>query len=1154
MRLRNFLILLILFLVTSFATIQVSGVKDWSVGWGIGSADLLTSNNHYLGFNLDQNLKASIFGTQYATFSNIPIGIKINGIFNDHNQLYYKLSIDIFKNDYHLLLGDYDYKINQQYIKFGDHLKGVAFKKDGNLNYFLGISQLEGKQQNKVFKGQSLSETLQFNEQNQYLLNSKGLESKKLDFNFTDNYTKVYLKFTDIATLTQYLKKYNMDYLIDFDSTDCTVSIKSDGKYRIPNYVVVPDNILLLTRSSTNILRDAVKYYINRYNEFKGLNQDNKKEYLNENMDAEFLDGLKKYVLLSFAYPDKDYQYTFDRNGLYFDLMNDNLISQSITITTPSSDDTVSYTLLNGKILKINKPLSDFSVEYKYENPNSIYFLGLNVIPNSEKVYLNGSLLTKSIDYYIDYNTGFLTIFKELKDTDTVVVNYQSSITSFGSVQYYNTYVALAALNYKINNLSISLNDLSLLELDSKNDSYNIPEMPNNKNNLDLRIKYNDKNSINIDYEGDFVYQNYKDPSKDKQPLIMKKILKFYDYYIISSNSGILIFKNDQIYHFTTSDGLSSNMVNDMCLTSDNVLYLATDNGISYIDLQDSFGKDPDEIFSKDLYGKDNWNYYDTNSGFESQKVNSITSNGALLYISQNDGIYKLQGKTFTKIYSKGAKKIIFYNNNIYFIDNDTLYKNDEIFLNDVNDIKVHNGTLYIFGQNGVYDLNKSLIKQGNFYDYIQNETKTYYSNSKGLYINSTCISTETYYYITDNIAVGNDIIDLSKIPIVHYKTQIATQYYADKPKEGYKYFQNHLILKYKSITLDLKKDLKDEYAGIGLNAEYEKIKFQLKYYYKRGDRSFYNLYNLYLGADLLNLRASISNVSSSVSLNSKYANPYFVFDNFVKYENHNFYYKIFGENQKKFWIINKLTYNLNNKGTYILANLENDFFSSKNTLFYDKKIENFSTDSKIRYSLGLLDLTSSMKMKYPSTSEHIYMVPSQTVKLNSKIGTFSISASLMKDYGNEDSVDIYPIKAYFLKSFKNIYLKISLDNIYYVNNNKTSQSSKNFKIIFSNKSLSFSTQYDNDQYYNKKYLRTSFSQKLSLQKFGKLQYGLVHYISFISANKANNISGNLQYIKTYQNGPLKISASALVNLKYNFLTSKTDYGIYLGAKAILSF
>ncbi len=72
---------------------------------------------------------------------------------------------------------------------------------------------------------------------------------------------------------------------------------------------------------------------------------------------------------------------------------------------------------------------SKFFIEVKSEIRKPDYELGMNVIPGSEKVLLNGAELTKDIDYSIDYFSGRLVILNEAatKASADVNITYESN-------------------------------------------------------------------------------------------------------------------------------------------------------------------------------------------------------------------------------------------------------------------------------------------------------------------------------------------------------------------------------------------------------------------------------------------------------------------------------------------------------------------------------------------------------------------------------------------------------------------------------------------------------------------------------------------------------------------------------------------------------
>ncbi len=64
-------------------------------------------------------------------------------------------------------------------------------------------------------------------------------------------------------------------------------------------------------------------------------------------------------------------------------------------------------------------------VEYKYRQKT--YFLRPNIVEGSEKITINGRLLKRDEDYFIDYESGFITFFREeeIDEETEIVINYE---------------------------------------------------------------------------------------------------------------------------------------------------------------------------------------------------------------------------------------------------------------------------------------------------------------------------------------------------------------------------------------------------------------------------------------------------------------------------------------------------------------------------------------------------------------------------------------------------------------------------------------------------------------------------------------------------------------------------------------------------------
>ncbi|MBU1599161.1 hypothetical protein KKG61_03535, partial [bacterium] len=82
-------------------------------------------------------------------------------------------------------------------------------------------------------------------------------------------------------------------------------------------------------------------------------------------------------------------------------------------------------TLSNPDCYKQTSPSSKYSVYINYPRESiSLTLNEFNIVPDSEKVYLNGNRLLKS-DYSLDYETGWLTIYRKIASSDKIKIDYE---------------------------------------------------------------------------------------------------------------------------------------------------------------------------------------------------------------------------------------------------------------------------------------------------------------------------------------------------------------------------------------------------------------------------------------------------------------------------------------------------------------------------------------------------------------------------------------------------------------------------------------------------------------------------------------------------------------------------------------------------------
>lgn len=77
-------------------------------------------------------------------------------------------------------------------------------------------------------------------------------------------------------------------------------------------------------------------------------------------------------------------------------------------------------------------------VRYRYTVAGGVYVLGTAVAVGSERVYLNGTLLRRNVDYTIDYELGVLVLLRDVGPSDRLTVNFEYFRGGLGASAEYN--------------------------------------------------------------------------------------------------------------------------------------------------------------------------------------------------------------------------------------------------------------------------------------------------------------------------------------------------------------------------------------------------------------------------------------------------------------------------------------------------------------------------------------------------------------------------------------------------------------------------------------------------------------------------------------------------------------------------------------------
>ncbi|MEW6680684.1 MAG: hypothetical protein AB1297_06705, partial [bacterium] len=137
-------------------------------------------------------------------------------------------------------------------------------------------------------------------------------------------------------------------------------------------------------------------------------------------IDKEFLDMDLGLVI----FPDRiPFEFatsgSAEKNRFYYE---DTWILENIlSILQPASLTAIS----NPNCYKLESPQAKYTIKISYYAEKFGFSLNeLNIVPDSERVYINGSRLSKN-EYSIDYETGYITIFRKIEAKDEIKVDYE---------------------------------------------------------------------------------------------------------------------------------------------------------------------------------------------------------------------------------------------------------------------------------------------------------------------------------------------------------------------------------------------------------------------------------------------------------------------------------------------------------------------------------------------------------------------------------------------------------------------------------------------------------------------------------------------------------------------------------------------------------
>lgn len=633
----------------------ITGEKTWHLRYGFGSPHGLAQAGMAPNqLHLDQSLAVNITGKALSFLT-------INAQFDDQKPMNMQLlRVDLDAGDLQGTFGDFPIAQEDTFLAYNKELRGIR------LDYQIGkaqlsgiLSQVEGISESKTFVGRTAHEEITFSlyspEQpwvrQPYLLNLQGLYHYELEQPFIEGFSIVTIDLVANQALNSHLIAYGLGYLFE----SITKSPSQDLSRTRFSVVSKEQDFLILKSEPQILLRRWVQEYIRQYNEDTQLGDSEEKRYpfiIGSDYEQAFLNQLMSFCYLEVE--GSEYPFPTGKQQRFYYLGHTDLKEGSIMvevslhggtflpITEPDLPEYDAYPFLSEGIIEFDFPEQFFReaenaarVSFDYAVSGDVFILGLSIVQGSEKVYLNGELLKRDMDYSIDYEVGVLILFLEVGEEDTIQIDYERFRGGLGSgAEYSRNFYGLSlqlpvteSLDFRLSLLQAADNPMPL------SDPAKAHTMPNTHTISGV------SGTIDLDgFRANVVlgYSNDSFPLDDNLrlnlPNLVTTILVLPQYVLVGNLNGISAYSSGFWSNYTAGTGLSGNRVRGMVSDGDSV-YIGTDSGLTVLHLK---GVSP-------LAHVENWQRFYENDGLPSSEVRALTLVGETLWIGTTGGLARVK-------------------------------------------------------------------------------------------------------------------------------------------------------------------------------------------------------------------------------------------------------------------------------------------------------------------------------------------------------------------------------------------------------------------------------------------------------------------------------------------------------------------------------
>ncbi|MFH1609514.1 MAG: hypothetical protein ABID40_02665, partial [Candidatus Bipolaricaulota bacterium] len=627
----------------------MTGEKTWTIRLGLGAPDLLSPEKLSPGqLALTQTLRAEIEGKALGFLT-------LKASFNDQlGAGFQDFLLTVDRVPWTGELGRF--VVGTEGEGLGVYNKRVlgaraGFQGDG-VTASAVVTRLEGISESRTFRGEQGRGEALFTVEDPdqpwrsapYLRSVEGLSFWPLRIQFVEGLSQAKLRVDGTQALWGFLANWGLGYLQEDLAAELETSLTGG------EFLVLRDDgdALALRVAPTALARRRIQDAIDDHNTRLGLTGKDRKAYPfveGSELETQFLADLSRFMAV--VVDEETYPFPEAQRRRYLALGERDVIEGTVEVWIrrpgetefrPSTDPLADFrwTLLPAEgVLRIAFPEGFFQggavrVAFSYRREGATFMLGLSLVPGSERVYLNGKLLTRGTDYTIDYEVGMLLLFSTLGPEDELKVDFERQRGGLGvATDYERNLFGLVVTVPGWDGFRLALYRV----LDFGVPGPTTHTMPNAHSVAALSLtgkvagwtyRLNLAGSENVFPADD----NARVPSPNRINAIVTAQAPDGEYVIFAHQNGLTVYKDGAFAGYGSAHGMSGRAVYSL-LPLPGQLLVGTDAGLTVVRLTEPAPFD--RVRS--------WVRLSQGDGLPGAEVLALARGGGLVYLATEEGV-----------------------------------------------------------------------------------------------------------------------------------------------------------------------------------------------------------------------------------------------------------------------------------------------------------------------------------------------------------------------------------------------------------------------------------------------------------------------------------------------------------------------------------